>query len=144
MADIVELMAFADQRIKNNDIGFTERVDVALALLKSLGILSHQRANLTCTRHRLFCGGLVSAYDNNSYVEVYSRRQGDLHLRGQSTRCIDWLDGCVAEGSLIPPNPRFTYAKGKLELGTMLNHYLAYATKTFSNPVVRDPNSKAA
>ena len=76
MADIVELMSFADQRIKNNDIGFTERVDVALALLKSLGILSHQRASLTCTRHRLFCGGLVSAYDNKSYVEVYSRRQG--------------------------------------------------------------------
>ena len=88
MADIVELMAFADQRIKNNDIEFGERVDVALALLKSLGILSHQRASLTCMRHRLFCGGLVSAYDNKSYVEVYSRRQGDLHLRGQSTRVI--------------------------------------------------------
>jgi hypothetical protein len=33
MADIVELMAFADQRIKNNNIEFGERVDVALALL---------------------------------------------------------------------------------------------------------------
>ena len=38
MADIVELMAFADQQIKNNDIEFSEKVDVALALLKSLGI----------------------------------------------------------------------------------------------------------
>ncbi len=44
MADIVELMAFADQRIKNNDIEFTEKSRCCLALLKSLGILSHQRA----------------------------------------------------------------------------------------------------
>jgi hypothetical protein len=64
MADIVELMAFADQRIKNNDIEFNERVDVALALLKSLGILSHQLASLTCMTHRLFCGAIVTAYDN--------------------------------------------------------------------------------
>ena len=144
MADIVELMAFADQRIKNNDIEFGDRVDVALALLKSLGILSHQRASLTCTKHRLFCGGLVSAYDNKSYVEVYSRRQGDLFQRGHSTRVIHWLDKCVEEDLLIPPNPRFTYAKGKLELGSLLKHYLAYASKTFSNPVVRDPKREAA
>ena len=144
MADIVELMAFADQRIKNNDIEFSEKVDVALALLKSLGILSHQRASLTCTTHRLFCGAIVTAYDNKSYVEVYSRRQGDLFQRGQSTRCIDWLDGCVAEGLLIPPNPRFNYAKGKLELGPLLKHYLAYATKTFKHTVIRDPKRKAA
>ena len=144
MSDIVELMAFADQRIKNNNIEFGERVDVSLALLKSLGILSHQRANLTCTRHRLFCGGLVSAYDNKSYVEVYSRRQGDLHLRGQSTRVIHWMDKCVEEDLPIPPDPRFNYVKGKLELGSLLKHYLAYASKTFNNPVVRDSKRKAA
>ena len=144
MADIEELMAFADQRIKNNDIEFSEKVDVALALLKSLGILSHQRASLTCTKHRLFCGGLVSAYDNKSYVEVYSRRQGDLFQRGHSTRVIHWLDKCVEEGLLIPPNPRFTYAKGKLDLDPLLKHYLAYATKTFKHPVARDPKREAA
>ena len=75
---------------------------------------------------------------------MYSRRQGDLHLRGQSTRVIHWMDKCVEEDLLIPPNPRFNYAKGKLELGPLLKHYLAYATKTFKHPVIRDPKRKAA
>ena len=143
MADIVELMSFAQQRMKINDSQYGEKVDVALALLRSLGVLSHYRASVNCLTHRLFTGALVSAYDNKTYVELYSRRMGDLHKRGQSTRIISWLDKCVEEGLLIPPNPRFTYAKGKLELGHMLKHYLAYASTTFDYPVERNPKQVA-
>lgn len=144
MADIVELMAFAQQRMKNSDSQYGEKVDVALALMRSLGVLSHYRASVNCMAHRLFAGALVSAYDNKTYVELYSRRMGDLHKRGYSTRIIPWLDKCVEEGLLIPANPRFIYAKGKMQLGHMLKHYLAYASTTFHYPVERNPKQVAA
>ena len=54
--DIMELMAFAKSRLKSNDPSYKERVEVTLALLRSLGIMPHKRISINGKLHTLFCG----------------------------------------------------------------------------------------
>ena len=103
--DIKELMADSKRRLVNNDLLYRERVDVVLALLRSLGILSHSRISITGLLQRVFAGALVSAYENQTKVELYSRRQADLFAKGHSTRLISWLDKCVQNEVLTPQAP---------------------------------------
>ena len=103
--DIKELMADSKRRLINNDLIYRERVDVVLALLRSLGIISHSRLSVNSQLHRVFAGALVSAYENQTTVELYSRRQADLFAKGHSTRLISWLDKCVQNEVLTPQAP---------------------------------------
>ena len=134
--DIIELMAFAKSRLKCNDPSHKERVEVTLALLRSLGILSHKRISINGKLHTLFCGALVSAYQSQTPVELYSRRQADLFAKGHSTRLIAWLDQCVKHGVLVP-EADVDYAKGKLKIGRILKHYIQYASRQLHHTTQR-------
>ena len=131
--DIIELMAFAKSRLKGNEPSYKERVEVTQALLRSLGILSHKRININGKLHTLFCAAIVSAFENQTPVELYSRRQADLFAKGHSTRLIAWLDECVKHEVLIPQAP-IDYAKGKLDTGPILKHYIQYASRQLNHP----------
>ena len=69
--------------------------------------------------HTLICGAIVSAYDNQTGIDVYTRRMGVIHLAGESTILISYLDVCIKHGVLVSPEP-YTIAKGKLRVGEML------------------------
>ena len=103
--DVLELMAFAKSRIKSNDPSYKERVEVTQALLRSLGILSHKRISINGKLHTLFCGAIVSAYDNQTGIDVYTRRMGVKQLAGESTMLISYLDACIRHGVLVAPEP---------------------------------------
>ena len=134
--DIKELMADSKRRLINNDLVYRERVDVVLALLRSLGIISHSKLSVNSQLHRVFAGALLSAYENQTTVELFSRRQADLFAKGHSTRLISWLDLCVKHKVLIPQAP-INYAKGKLDTGPILQHYIHYATMQLKHPTKR-------
>ena len=134
--DIKELMADSKQRLINNDLVYRERVDVVLALLRALGVLSHSRISINGLLHRVFAGALISAYENQTPVELYSRRQADLFAKGHSTRLIAWLDQCVKHGVLVP-EADVDYAKGKLKIGRILKHYIQYASRQLNHPTQR-------
>ena len=135
--DIKELMADSKRRLINNDLVYRERVDVVLALLRALGVLSHSRISINGLLHRVFAGALVSAYENQTPVELYSRRQADLFAKGHSTRLLAWLDQCVKHEVLIPQAP-IDYAKGKLDTGPTLKHYIQYASRQLEYPTQRE------
>ena len=134
--DIKELMADSKRRLINNDLVYRERVDVVLALLRALGVLSHSRISINGLLHRVFAGALVSAYENQTPVELYSRRQADIFAKGHSTRLIAWLDKCVTHGVLVP-EADVDYAKGKLKIGRILKHYIQYASRQLQHPTKR-------
>ena len=134
--DIKELMADSKRRLINNDLVYRERVDVVLALLRALGVLSHSRISINGLLHRAFAGALISAYENQTPVELYSRRQADLFAKGHSTRLISWLDKCVTHGVLVPETD-VDYAKGKLDTGPILKHYIQYASRQLHHPTQR-------
>lgn len=124
--EVKELMAESKRRLCTNDPIYSERVDVVLALLRAFGILSHSRLTINGRLHRLFAGAIVSAYENKTSVDLYSRRAIDLHDNGLTTRIISWLDKCVKHEVLVPTAP-VKIAKGKLNFGSILLHYLDYA-----------------
>ena len=134
--DVIELMAFAKSRLKSNDPAYKERVEVTQALLRSLGALPHKRISINGKLHTLFCGALVSAYDNHTGIDIYTRRMGVIHLAGESTMLIRYLDACVKHGVLVAPEP-YTIAKGRLHIGKMLGHYLELASRTVHVPLQR-------
>ena len=134
--DIKELMADSKRRLINNDLVYRERVDVVLALLRALGVLSHSRISINGLLHRVFAGALISAYENQTPVELYSRRQADIFAKGHSTRLIAWLDKCVTHGVLVPETD-VDYAKGKLDTGPILKHYIQYAARKLHHPTQR-------
>ena len=68
--DIIELMAFAKSRLKSNDPSIKERVEVTLALLRSLGVLPHKRISINGKLHTLFCVAIISAYDNQTGIDI--------------------------------------------------------------------------
>ena len=113
--DLLELMAFAKSKLKSNDPSYKERVEVTQALLRSLGILPHKRISINGKLHTLFCGAIVSAYDNQTGIDIYTRRMGVIHLAGESTMLISYLDACVKHGVLTAPEP-YTIAKGRLRI----------------------------
>ena len=133
---IIELMAFAKSKLKSNDPSYKERVEVTLALLRSLGVLPHKRISLNGKLHTSFCEALASAYENQTQVELYSRMRADLFAKGHSTRLIAWLDKCVKHEVLIPQAP-INYAKGKLDTGPILKHYIQYASRQLNHPTQR-------
>ena len=125
--DIIELMAFAKSRLKSNDPSYKERVEVTLALLRSLGVLAHKRISINGKLHTLYGGALVSAYDNHQTgIDIYTRWMGVIHLAGESTMLIRYLDACVKHGVLVAPEP-YTVAIGTLRIGGTLEHYLELA-----------------
>lgn len=134
--DIIELMAFAKSRLKSNDPEYKERVEVTQALLRSLGVLPHKRISINGKLHALFCGAIVSAYDNRTGIDIYARRMGVIHLAGESTMLIRYLDACVKHGVLVAPEP-YTIAKGTLRIGEILQHYVELASQTVNVPVQR-------
>ena len=134
--DIKELMADSKRRLINNDLVYRERVDVVLALLRALGVLSHSRISINGLLHRVFAGALISAYENKLPVELYLRQQADLFAKGHSTRLIAWLDECVQHEVLIPQAP-IDYAKGKLDTGPILKHYIQYTSRQLQHPTKR-------
>ena len=120
-------MAFAKSRLKSNDRSYKERVEVTLALLRSLGVLAHKRISINGKLHTLYCGALVSAYDNHQTgIDIYTRWMGVKHLAGESTMLIRYLDACVKHGVLVAPEP-YKVAIGTLRIGRTLEHYLELA-----------------
>jgi hypothetical protein len=134
--DVIELMAFAKSRLKSNDPAYKERVEATQALLRSLGVLPHKRISINGKLNTLFCGAIVSAYDNHTGIDIYTGRMGVIHLAGESTMLIRYLDACVKRGLLIAPEP-YKIAKGKLRIGEMLMHYLELASMTVHVPLQR-------
>ena len=61
---------------------------------------------------------------------------GVIHLAGESTMLIRYLDACVKHGVLIAPEP-YTVAIGTLRIGEMLEYYLKLASSTVHVPVKR-------
>ena len=92
--DIVELIQSAKARIASNDPVFNEQVSTTVALLRSLGILSHSRTSMNGHVHQAFAGALVAAYRNHMDVEVYCRRYqaclSKCHGMSSSMRAAGW------------------------------------------------------
>ena len=90
-------------------------------------MLPVRRANVNGYLHKLLGAVVVAAYDNETTIDMTTRRAGEFHERGYTTKVINWMDKMVRKGLLIPENKTKT-AQGRLKIGQLLTTYLDYQT----------------
>ena len=66
---------------------------------------------------------IVEAYETDTTIDVASRHQGTFSYYGYSTKIVEYLDKAVEKNLL---SSKTSKAKGKLEVGTLLQDYLDY------------------
>ena len=116
--DCVLLIRAADQMFEQNDLAFNEKTEKALSFLRSAGVIPIRRASVNSHHHVRFSGMLVAALEQDTTVDLRSRKQSTLHDLGVTTVLIRWLDNAVEQGILVPANGG-TIAKGALHIGEL-------------------------
>ena len=102
--NIVLLAEHGEPQLLSNDLLFQDKVERALAFLRSMDILPIERATQNGFLHTRFAAMIVSAFDQFTSIDFQTRRHGDLCHDGQSTLVIKWLDEAVSQNVLKPQN----------------------------------------
>lgn len=121
--NVFRLLEFASERLKTNDALYHEQADTVLIILRSAGVLPHKRSSLNGSLHKLVSAMIVEAYETETTIDVASRHQGTFSYYGYSTKIVEYLDKAVEKNLLFSKTSK---AKGKLEVGTLLQDYLDY------------------
>jgi len=100
----------------------TSQADVVLGILRSTGSIPSKRTSLNGELHRAVAAALVTAYDEDTTIDITVRRAETFHAYGYSTKIISYLDAAIANGLLTSQTGK---AKGRLHLGPVLEDYLA-------------------
>ena len=139
---IVNLIRKAEVRLLEPSLVFHSKVHMVVAILRAKGVLSISRCSLNAGVHNLFAAMLVTAHYEDTSLDVTSRRQGDLHDQGITTRAYEWLDELVKLGLITPVQPSLI-AHGKLILGNLLRAYLEEEVVTDAPEVLERWNADA-
>lgn len=139
---IVNLIRKAEVRLLEPSLVFHSKVHMVVAILRAKGVLSISRCSLNAGVHNLFAAMLITAHYEDTSMDVTSRRQGDLHDQGITTRAYEWLDELVRLELIIPVKPSLN-AHGKLILGNLLRAYLEEEVVTDAPEVLERWNADA-
>jgi len=121
--NVFRLLELAAERLKTNNALYHEQADTVLSILRSAGVLPHKRSSLNGSLHKLVSAMIVEAYETETTIDVASRHQGTFSYYGYSTKIVEYLDKAVEKNLLFSKTSK---AKGKLEVGTLLQDYLEY------------------
>jgi hypothetical protein len=121
--NVFRLLELAAERLKTNNALYHEQADTVLSILRSAGVLPHKRSSLNGSLHKLVSAMIVEAYETETTIDVASRHQGTFSYYGYSTKIVEYLDKAVEKNLLFSKTSK---AKGKLEIGTLLQDYLDY------------------
>ena len=121
--NVFRLLELASERLKTNNALYHEQADTVLGIFRSAGVLPHKRSSLNGSLHKLVSAMIVEAYETDTTIDVASRHQGTFSYYGYSTKIVEYLDKAVEKNLLFSNTSK---AKGKLEVGTLLQDYLDY------------------
>ena len=102
--DAIILMERGSDRLNSFDLAFVEKTQRILSFLRSKGVIPIKRAAVNGKLHTAYCAMLAQAEEQNTTVDLATRRQADLYERGASTLFIKWFDAAVREQILLPDN----------------------------------------
>ena len=132
---IFRLAKQAEVKLQEPNLVFHNNVQKVVAILRAKGVLSTARCGLNGKVHHLFAAMIVTAHQENTSIDVTSRRQGDLHEQGITTKAYEWLDELVRLGLLVPAQPSLI-AHGKLIFGGLFKAYLEEEAEVSDTPKV--------
>jgi hypothetical protein len=119
--NVFTLLERASHRLQTPDAFLHEQADTVLGILRSSGVLPYKRSSINGALHKLVSSILVEAYDQNTTVDVATRRAGTFHRYGYSTKIVEYLDAMVQQGFLLSDTGK---AKGRLHLSDLIETYL--------------------
>ena len=105
-------------KLESNNLPFIDKTETALGFLRSKGVLPINRASMNGHLHTTYSAMLVEAYEQETTVDVPTRKQSDLHELGLTTMIIKWFDTAVEQKVLIPTNGA-SNAQGQLAFGCL-------------------------
>ena len=126
--NIIKLLDTATDRLRQNNKVHDEKADIIARILRCEQVLPVRRANVNGYLHKLLGAVVVAAYENETTIDMTTRRAGEFHERGYTTKVINWMDRMVRQGLLMSDNKSKT-ATGKLKIGQLLTTYLDYQTR---------------
>jgi len=126
--NIIELLDVASDRLRQSNQAYDERADIIARILRCEQVLPVRRANLNGYLHKLLGAVVVNAYENNTTIDMSTRRAGVFQERGYTTKIVTWLDKMVKKGLLVSDS-KATIAKGRLQIGQLLTTYLDYTDR---------------
>ena len=126
--NIIELLDVASDRLRQSNQAYNERADIIARILRCEQVLPVRRANLNGYLHKLLGAVVVNAYENNTTIDMSTRRAGGFQERGYTTKIVTWLDKMVKKGLLVSDS-KATIAKGRLQIGQLLTTYLDYTDR---------------
>ena len=119
--NIFKALEAASLRLNQNDPEFHSQANLTTDILRSAGVYPHRRSSLNGHVHKLLSAAIVHVYQQDTSLDVTTRRCGSYALYGYSTKLPVYLTKAVKLGFLTSHNNKAT---GKLELSELLVEYL--------------------
>ena len=115
----VELADTAKLLLLEDDNKFHAKAERLVGLMRSMGIVPTRRTSLWGHWHKLLAAMIVTAYDEQTTVDITTRRKGTFADVGLTSSMIKWFDNLVEHQMLIPKNGS-SKAQGALLLSPSL------------------------
>lgn len=119
--NIFRALEAASLRLQANDPEFHCQANLTTDILRSAGVYPHRRSSLNGHVHKQLSAAIVHVYQQDTSLDVTTRRAGTFALYGYSTKLPSYLTKAVELGFLTSQNGKAT---GKLELSELLEAYL--------------------
>ena len=119
--NLFKALEAASLRLNQNDPEFDSQANLTTDILRSAGVYPHRRSSLNGHVHKLLSAAIVHVYQQDTTLDVTTRRCGSYALYGYSTKLPSYLTKAVKLGFLTSQNGKAT---GKLELSELLEAYL--------------------
>ena len=125
--NLFKALEAASLRLQANDPEFDSQANLVTDILRTAGVYPHRRSSLNGHVHKLLSAAIVHVYQQDTSLDVTTRRAGTFALYGYSTRLPVYLTKAVELGFLTSQNGKAT---GKLELSELLEAYLIEDERT--------------
>ena len=119
--NIFRALEAASLRLQANDPEFHSQANLTTDILRSAGVYPHRRSSLNGHVHKQLSGAIVHVYQQDTSLDVTTRRAGTYALYGYSTKLPSYLTKAVELGFLTSQNNKAT---GRLQLSELLMAYL--------------------
>ena len=125
--NLFKALEAASLRLQANDPEFDSQANLVTDILRTAGVYPHRRSILNGNIHKLLSAAIVHVYQQDTSLDVTTRRAGTYALYNYSTKLPAYLTKAVELGFLTSPNDKAT---GKLELSELLEAYLIEDERT--------------
>ena len=119
--NLFKALEAASLRLNQHDPAFDSQANLCTDILRSAGVYPHRRTSVNGHVHKQLSAAIVHVYQQDTSLDVTTRRAGTFALYGYSTKIPTYLTKAVKLGFLTSQSGKGT---GRLELSELLEAYL--------------------